>query len=301
MSLVSVYIPTKNRLASLQAAVNSVLQQTHREVELIVTDDASTDGTWEYLQALSAQHANVRCIRHETSKGACAARNAAIQLSRGDFLTGLDDDDEFEVDHIESLLSFWFMLTAQDRKAPSCIYTQTVNRNGDQKTESKKISAVMHTELADANHIGNQIFAPREHFFSAGLFDESMPAWQDLEFFYRVVKNHGIARLLDKATYVFDVAPRPDRISSSNKHRILQAAYLMAKAHGPHDARFRQRLLWQVYGKHYGFSIDLKDVWLFCSINVISLQSLRFLRAYFVQQIKHLRRQVAQANFLRAR
>lgn len=280
MSLVSVYIPTKNRLASLQKAIESVLAQTHPEVEVIVTDDASTDGTWDYLQRLAAQEPRVRCLRHETSRGACAARNAAIRVARGNFLTGLDDDDEFLPDHLASLVAYWALLTADGGRPPACLFTQTLNRLHDRVAESRKRAAVTHHDLVDLNHIGNQIFAPRAHFLSAGLFNEAMPAWQDLEFFYRVVKAHGTARLLDKATYVFDVTPRPDRISVGQKDRILRAARLMASLHGGGDRRFTQRLLLQVYGEHYGFPIGPRDLWGFCALAPFSLHSARLGKRY---------------------
>jgi glycosyltransferase involved in cell wall biosynthesis len=265
---VSVYMPTKNRLASLQLAVESVLAQDHRDVELLVVDDASTDGTWPYLQELAAKHPTVKVFRNEVSKGACLARNMAIKASTGAYITGLDDDDEFTVDHVSALLTYWQVLAKGSPALPSCLYMQCLNRNGAQFYESKKRSAVDSEDLVDVNHIGNQIFAPREHFVGAGLFDESMPAWQDLEFFYRVVKRYGTARLLDKASYVFDVTPRPDRISSGQKKKILSAAQKMIAKHAQGDARFAQRLLLQVYGEYYGFEVDLADLIHFMKIGL---------------------------------
>jgi glycosyltransferase involved in cell wall biosynthesis len=258
--LVSVYVPTKNRLSTLTLAVESVLSQDHTEVELLIVDDASTDGTWPYLQALAEKHAFVKVFRNEASKGACAARNMAIKASSGAFITGLDDDDEFTPDHLSSLLSYWLLLTMSGQTVPSCLYPQCFFRKGENLYESRKWSAVTSDDLIDVNRVGNQIFAPREHFFGAGLFDEGMPAWQDLEFFYRVVKQYGTARLLDKPTYVFDVTPRPDRISLGQKAKILSAAHKMIAAHANGNGRVAQRLLLQVYDDYYGFKVELADL-----------------------------------------
>jgi glycosyltransferase involved in cell wall biosynthesis len=265
---VSVYVPTKNRLDLLRLAVNSVLGQTYPDVELIIVDDASTDGTWPYLLSLPGLYPNVKVFRNESSRGACVARNIAIRASTGDFVTGLDDDDEFLPDHLNSLISYWKVLTHGGGQAPACLYTQCVYRNGSSLRESRKMSNASAEDLIDVNAIGNQIFAPREHFLGAGLFDEGMPAWQDFEFFYRILRIYGKARLLDRATYVFDVTPRPDRISSGQKGKIMKAARLMIQKHANGNDRVAQRLLLQVYGDYYGFAVGWRDVWGFARLGL---------------------------------
>ena len=89
---VSVIIPTHNRAGGmLQRAVASVLDQTVRDLELLVVDDASTDGTQEYLGAVTDPR--VRSVRHSTAKGGCAARNTGVAEARGRYVAFLDDDD----------------------------------------------------------------------------------------------------------------------------------------------------------------------------------------------------------------
>ena len=97
---VSVYIPTKNRPFMLKRAIDSVLSQDYPNVEVVVSDDGSTDNTPEFMNDYCNQHDNVIYIRSETSKGACHARNKAILASSGEFITGLDDDDRFTPDRI---------------------------------------------------------------------------------------------------------------------------------------------------------------------------------------------------------
>jgi len=74
---VSVVIPSYNRLRSLPRALQSVLRQTFEDIEVIVVDDCSTDGTWDYLQTI--HDPRLRIIRHETNKGGGAAQ-AALAL-----------------------------------------------------------------------------------------------------------------------------------------------------------------------------------------------------------------------------
>src|SRR5690606_21493496 len=113
--LVTVYIPTYNRLNLLRLAVVSVLNQDYENIELIVVDDGSSDGTVEFLSVLSAKESGVRYLVNEKNAGACVSRNRAIEIARGEFVTGLDDDDYFFPERIRLFVEAWKM------KANNCI------------------------------------------------------------------------------------------------------------------------------------------------------------------------------------
>lgn len=86
---VSVVIPTYNRSGALDRTLQSVFGQSERDVEVIVVDDGSTDGTPSMLAGYGSR---IRVIRKENG-GAGAARNAGIDAARGEFIAFLDDDD----------------------------------------------------------------------------------------------------------------------------------------------------------------------------------------------------------------
>ena len=89
--LVSAIIPTYNRAKTIERAVNSVLAQTWKEMEIIVVDDGSTDQTVEILKAYGTQ---IRVIRQQNG-GASAARNTGIKAATGEIISFLDSDDEW--------------------------------------------------------------------------------------------------------------------------------------------------------------------------------------------------------------
>jgi glycosyltransferase involved in cell wall biosynthesis len=99
--LVSVIIGAYNAARYLGEAIDSVLAQTHRNLELIVVDDGSTDGTGEVARSYGAP---VRCIPQENG-GMAAARNRAIPEARGSYLSFLDADDRFPPDKLRSQLA----------------------------------------------------------------------------------------------------------------------------------------------------------------------------------------------------
>jgi GT2 family glycosyltransferase len=91
---ISVVIPCHNRASLVREAVESVLAQSLPPVEIICVDDASSDGTWDVLQALARRtEGRVRPIRHEANQGAAATQNTAVAAATGDWICLLGDDD----------------------------------------------------------------------------------------------------------------------------------------------------------------------------------------------------------------
>jgi glycosyltransferase involved in cell wall biosynthesis len=90
--LVSVIIPTFNRAYCVGSAIDSALKQTHRNTEILVLDDGSTDGTRDLVKQSYSGDPRVRYFHHE-NRGVTATRNRGISLSRGDFVALLDSDD----------------------------------------------------------------------------------------------------------------------------------------------------------------------------------------------------------------
>jgi GT2 family glycosyltransferase len=91
---VSVIIPTRNRLAFLREAVASVQAQAHSDWEAIIIDDASTDGTSEWLASL--RDPRIRTFRMEEHRERSAARNRGLRAAQGERVLFLDDDDRLE-------------------------------------------------------------------------------------------------------------------------------------------------------------------------------------------------------------
>ncbi len=101
--MVSVVITTHNRLERLKRAVESVLSQTYENIELIVVDDASTDGTREWCGTQS--DFRYIWIKKEESNGACRARNKGLASANGVYIAFLDDDDEWVPEKIEKQIN----------------------------------------------------------------------------------------------------------------------------------------------------------------------------------------------------
>jgi glycosyltransferase involved in cell wall biosynthesis len=261
--LVSIYLPTRNRVELLSRAVDSVLGQTYEAIELIVVDDASTDGTQDYLRRKVRDDARLRYITNPKQIGAAASRNIAISNSKGFFVTGLDDDDEFLPERISAFVDYWKLLTLRGVN-PSCLYSQTQHRrNGVIEFVTRRCGCITLDDLFENNWIGNQIFAPRSHYTDVGLFDEELPAWQDFDLFVRILSRFGRAHLLDMPTYLFDHSPRSDRIST-RLATVRAGMEIVMKKHTKESPRKSQLIFLQLFGERYGIWPNMSDWIRFC-------------------------------------
>ena len=104
---VSVLVTTYNHAPFVRECLESLAAQTTRDFEAIITDDASTDGTGDLIEAwLAERRFPARFIRNPTNRGLCANRNAALALARGRFICSLAGDDAYEPTRIAQQAAF---------------------------------------------------------------------------------------------------------------------------------------------------------------------------------------------------
>ena len=101
--VVSVVMPVYNGAKWLAAAVESVLAQTLSNLEVLIVDDASTDGSVRIAECLALRDPRVRLLRHANNRGQSAARNLAIDAARGVWVAPVDADDEILPDRLRLL------------------------------------------------------------------------------------------------------------------------------------------------------------------------------------------------------
>lgn len=221
--LVTVYIATHNRAALLLRALESVLNQTYPNIEIIVADDGSSDETAELIQPY-VESKKVIYLRNETPKGACATRNLAIMEAKGEYITGLDDDDEFTKTRIRLLLDTFIinryscLATSYAEKTPSGV----INRQLD-------TGIVTLDKLLHANVLGNQVFTKTAYLKEIGGFDEEMPAFQDYDTWVRLLARFGSGYKLRDLEYIWYTDHQSGRISESPQRRVRALTLFIQK------------------------------------------------------------------------
>ena len=127
-SLVSVVLPVFNAADFIAEAISSVLGQTHKEIELIVVDDCSTDGTHAVVNSLFGSCESLRYFRLEANSGTPAVpRNFGVSRAAGDFVAFIDADDVWHPQKLELQLS---CLRQQSAEAVSARSLDFNSRNG---------------------------------------------------------------------------------------------------------------------------------------------------------------------------
>lgn len=239
--LVSVYLPTRDRAAQLARAVRSVLSQDHPSLELLVVDDGSIDETPQLLARLARDDARVRVLRRPTAAGASAARNVALREARGEFATGLDDDDVMLPGRITSLLR-----AHRGEHAFVCSARYVVEpREKWFKLDLAGPATIDLQHLLYGNVVGNQVLAATERLRAVGLFDESLPGWQDYDLWTRLVMRYGPGLRVADPSYVVVANSSANTISSSPGaivgacHYLERYGHLMSEQHRRSQALLR--------------------------------------------------------------
>lgn len=98
---VSVIIPAYNAAGTIEFAVGSILRQTWRNLEVVIVDDASEDGTWDVLEKLAGRDARIKLLRNAVNVGPYVSKNRAVDFITGQYLTGHDSDDWAHPQRIE--------------------------------------------------------------------------------------------------------------------------------------------------------------------------------------------------------
>lgn len=106
-SLISIILPTYNRGDFISRSIKSIQNQTYNNWELIIIDDGSTDNTDLIINEFVINDCRILFIKLEKNVGASGARNKGIEVSKGDYITFIDSDDEYLPSKIESQLELF--------------------------------------------------------------------------------------------------------------------------------------------------------------------------------------------------
>ena len=241
--LVSVYLPTRDRASCLAQAIESVLEQSERRFELIIVDDGSCDETPTICARYASRDHRVRYLRHESSLGAPVARNRALAEARGQFITGLDDDDLMLPRRLESLISHW---------APGlsfvCSSYYLERYPGARRTVlHRRARQITVKDLLHQNFVGNQLFTRTENLRAIGGFDESFVASQDYDSWTRLSAQFGAGQRIAEPSYVIRQRVTGASISASDRFGIGARQYTAKHAEKMSASQLRsQRLLHRI-------------------------------------------------------
>lgn len=171
-------------------AIESVRAQTYPNLEIIIVDDRSTDGTAEIVAGL--QEGDLRYLHNEGRRGASAARNVGIAAARGSLIAFLDSDDEWMPDKIARQVER-FQAGPPDLGLVYCGVTR-INPGGVISHVTPHLRGDVFHDLLVFNHIGSasRLMVRREAFEKVGTFDEFRPTLNDWDMTLRIAQNYKV-------------------------------------------------------------------------------------------------------------
>lgn len=190
--LVSVIIPTYGRPVYLGRAIRSVLSQSYKNIELIVVDDnpegsESRAATEKLMREFSAFESIVY-IRHPKNRRVAAARNTGIQVAKGNFISFLDDDDEYSELKIEAQVDF--LKSKKGYAACYCRFESFSNGKMTRRStyrEEGDLTLDVYTFKCTGN--ASCYMFRREVLVCLGGFNEALPRHEDFELLIRFFKS----------------------------------------------------------------------------------------------------------------
>lgn len=257
--LVTVYIPTYNRMELLKRAVESVRQQTYQNLEIIIVDDCSKDGTHEYLEEITKQDSRIRYFIKEKNSGACVSRNIAIENAKGEYITGLDDDDYFNVKRVELFVKNSHKINKECMGLCS-LYLLHYNFGTRKSNKLFKSRKIYQNDLFVSNEIGNQIFTKTEFLKKNLGFNEKLSCLQDLDCWIRLLRNGYIIRLFNY-TYFVDCSHEGARITDFKLKKYLESIAIISNENNlkeKHTVYLRNQTINRICG--FNFILNLKEL-----------------------------------------
>lgn len=234
--IVSIVIPTYKRYNEVVRAVKSCLQQTYRNIEIIVVDDNGKDTEMNRLtyNALIPyiDAGQIIYLQNEKNSGGSYTRNQGLNIAKGKYVTFLDDDDEIaddkilkQVEKLESLDDTY-----------SCCYTgyKKILENGKVYYSDEKIQGdVYKYALSRSIYVGSgsNILVKTKVAKEVGGYDITFKRNQDLEFIVKILKNYKLAyideslftihyEIRDIKRYYQDMVAIDDKFISTFKNEI---------------------------------------------------------------------------------
>jgi glycosyltransferase involved in cell wall biosynthesis len=224
MMSVTVCITTHNRKEQLNKALLSSFNQTYNNIEIIIVDDFSSDGTEAYLNdSITDSKKKFNYIRNTKNKGLAYSRNTGLKHAKADWIVFLDDDDELTPDSVE--LKVNEIERNKDLSNLAVVYSGAKNIHTDYNKvfyNSPKINGLIeeNIKIGILNTIPSSGLYNKKLLLKFGGFDESLKSFIDHDLWLNMAKHNYIALPINKPLVItYEEKAKKSMVTNTN-HRI---------------------------------------------------------------------------------
>lgn len=194
--LISIIVPNYNNEKYIKECLDSILKQTYKNIEVVVIDDASTDGSKSIIKAYADEHKNIKTIFNKQNQGVTKNRDIAIYEAKGEFITTLDGDDLYIDD--KKLEKEMTLIQEYKHKGEENViaFSNIVLVNAAGKRLFPKGKNNIKEGNIFKNIFARECMIPRDflftkkQYFDAGGFDKKIPIYEDWDLKIRLAKNN---------------------------------------------------------------------------------------------------------------
>lgn len=229
MCRISIILPTYNRKHCIKRAIDSVLNQTYKDFELIIVDDGSTDGTEEYIASM--QELKIRYIYNTKNVGTSEARNIGIRAANGEYIAFQDSDTVWVENKLEKQVTYMNSLDSRvgmiyspyKRIYPeySIVYPSLdvpiAEKNGD------ILRFLLEHPLVDTP----TMMIRKNVLSEVGGFNSEMKALEDYELSIRIASKYHV-NIIDE---IFVLSYSQEDSLSNNHEKYMQGAFFLLQKH----------------------------------------------------------------------
>ena len=257
---VSVYIPAYNAIEFIDEAIESALNQTYTDLEVVIVNDGSTDNTGEFLDQLYGAHPRVSII-HQPNGGISSASNTAINNCRGEYILQLDSDDALLPEAAEMLVS------VLEKNDVGFVYGDAYLTDTTGKAYGKAYSWSMYDrfKLLDGMMIHHPRMFRKRDFSRVSGFDTSLSNAVDYDFFLKLSEVSDGYHLQTPLYLYRQHNTNTSKVNTGaqdkNNHRCIISAFerlgLKERVHLEPDPSHNRRMIKSKIEKPTEFRLDL--------------------------------------------
>ena len=211
----SVVISTKNRATLVVKAVQSILNQSFQDFEILIVDNASTDNTEEVLVQL--QESRLHYFKNEIDKERCFARNRGVKNAKGTYICFLDSDDEYLPNHLQVI----YDKIQESNLKKALFFTSAYETYNFENLQERICPNLEDFELFE--YILTYTFNParvavHHSVLNEFQFDEQIPGLEDLDLWLRIATKYPIIQI-PKRTIIYQLHDESYSIAAPNRFK----------------------------------------------------------------------------------
>lgn len=215
-TLISVIMSVYNGEKYVSEALESILNQTHKNIEFIIIDDGSKDKTFEIIKEYASKDKRVKIVKNSINIGLTKSLNHAIRYSKGKFIARQDDDDISLSKRLEIQLDF----LQKNPEYGFCGCNGIIKQNKAELLNYFEINEIRKNLIVDNCFAHPSIIIRKEILEKYGYYNESYFYGQDYELWCRLIYKYGIlAKNLNEKLIIMNIPI--ERIKEKNKQKFL--------------------------------------------------------------------------------